>query len=247
MQGWVFKAVVLISLGHIGVYFFWLGKGALCTAVVLLLAARGVSTGVGFLLEVSRVIRTPEDARALANERAESALLYLACGSVIPLLWGLEWIGDFTFWILFLLYSVVIPVVVLLIGGLALGVSATGKVVGGVASFTASAMGADEKTARQVGQVTGRVAQVALLGGVLDGVMDLGGGEALGDGSFEGGEMMASNEAIPEMTGDGYGPPDETYGLPSEVDGDLRNAHYVEGYTRADGTYVAGHWKSPKG
>jgi hypothetical protein len=122
-----------------------------------------------------------------------------------------------------------------------------GKLVSEAGYDVATHFGATEETAKENGLVAGRVAQVALAAGVADGLSDAGGGEFLGEGSFDGGEMLASNEAIPELTGEGYGPPDETYGLPSEVDGDPRTAHYVEGYLRDDGTYVEGHWKSTKG
>lgn len=52
---------------------------------------------------------------------------------------------------------------------------------------------------------------------------------------------------IPEQSGLGCGPMDETYGLPSEVDGDLRTSHWVEGYQRSNGSWVDGYWKSRSG
>jgi len=77
----------------------------------------------------------------------------------------------------------------------------------------------------------------------LDGLSDLdGAGMAdLGGLSDVGGHEIA------ELDGDGFGPADSTYGDPSAVDGDPRTSHFVEGYERADGSWVDGYWKSKKG
>lgn len=60
-------------------------------------------------------------------------------------------------------------------------------------------------------------------------------------------ELTDVEQAVAEMDGAGSGPMDSTYGSPSAVDGDPRVSHYVEGYYRDDGTWVAGHWKSKIG
>jgi len=52
---------------------------------------------------------------------------------------------------------------------------------------------------------------------------------------------------ISEISGDGCGPMDSTYGTPSVVDGDPRVDHWVDSYQREDGTVVVGHWKSKSG
>ncbi|MGC6513025.1 MAG: hypothetical protein ACON4N_00920 [Myxococcota bacterium] len=62
-------------------------------------------------------------------------------------------------------------------------------------------------------------------------------------------DLDAGHEAlqaadIPTALGD---PHDPTFGLPSEVDGDPRIDHWVEGYYRDDGSYVNGYWRSKRG
>ena len=74
----------------------------------------------------------------------------------------------------------------------------------------------------------------------LEGLADLDGFEM---GDLDGLSDVGGHE-IAEIDGEGFGPADSTYGDPSIVDGDPRTSHYVEGYERADGSWVDGHWKS---
>lgn len=79
----------------------------------------------------------------------------------------------------------------------------------------------------------------------VDGLVD--GADALFDG-LDGAEASVSADPglAPEVNGQ-WAPIDDTYGEASLADGDPRSWHRVDGYSKADGTYVKSHWKSKAG
>lgn len=149
---------------------------------------------------------------------------------------------------LLMLLPLLIVLDVFLLGGLATAgagalAAAAFKGLFGFLAVRNVAEGLEQGDAGQVarGVFAGAVAFFLPTMGLEDG-----GGEVLG--ASMGGEVVAEQVPwMPELVADGYGPLDETYGQVSASDGDLRVDHYVEGYTREDGSTVRGHWKGRPG
>lgn len=85
----------------------------------------------------------------------------------------------------------------------------------------------------------------------LRGALTLIGGELIASELSELTDPVSSLESVDQLS-DNFNvnmedPIDDTFGRPSEVDGEPRVDHYVEPYTKSDGTVVRGHWKSHRG
>jgi hypothetical protein len=248
----------LLALVHVWAYFYFLTWGKLEWVVCLFVWGLATMFGMGLQSmrsmargRIGASFRTHQFTDQAETEAFHISAQYLSFGLPIPFLWANGYLHGSVLILVFGLYYLAIPTVVGIYG-------VGGKLVADTGYDIAKNFGATENTAKEIGFVAGRVAQIAVSVGVADGLLDGGGGDfqadplleqsvLADDGSLIGVELSSFNEAIPELTGDGYGPLDETYGLPSEVDGDLRTAHYVEGYFREDGTYIEGHWKGEKG
>ncbi|MBT2756721.1 hypothetical protein J7E71_12220 [Mesobacillus foraminis] len=137
------------------------------------------------------------------------------------------------------------------------GVVSTAKSVGNVAG---GIMDGDEERWKQGLRDVGKTVAVGALGvSILDvaDVVDVNGNEGGFDGSNTGGGMAMGSDSQPASVhaadpNDGQAVSGES-GISGEYvneenpNGHFVKAHWVDGYTRADGTYVEGYWRDGDG